>query len=399
VDVGLAPVRSTSLLARLRSVSALQVAALVTAFYAISFASALAHHRAADFAWVGRTFVERPGSSRVIADHAVPTREIGYDGQFALFIALDPAHAAPSIDGPPYRYSHILFPLAARTLALGNDAWVPAAMLLVNVLAVFFGTLALGLILRRERLPAAWAASFACFPGVLIAFDRDVGDLLAYSLVAVGVLALRWGVPRRVLLAGVVFALAGLARESTLFFPAVLSLAHLLEREQGSRTRRAEAVVLATIAAVPYAVWRLFLLAWLGPSNSFPPSGLAPYPFAGVVEQGWRAATAFNLLCVVVPGVLVAVVALRAARRATWWPFPVCLAIQLAVFVVFLPPDSYADYTAAGRLQIGAVVAALCCAPVLSRVAALDRRLLTVTLGLAFAPSLFFLPLLAGTPV
>jgi hypothetical protein len=393
VDVELAPVRSASVLSRVRSLSALQVAALVTAFYAISFASALAHHRAGNFAFVGRSFVDRPGLSTTIATHAEPTSRIGYDGQFALFIALDPTHAASAVDKPAYRYSHIVYPAAARALALGNAAWVPAAMLLVNVIAVFFGTLAIGLILRRERLPAAWAATFAFFPGSLVAFDRDVGDLLAYSLAAFGVLALRWGATRRVLLAGVVFALAGLTKETTLLFPAILSVAHLIERGEGRRRRAIEAVSLATLGAAPYAAWRVFLLAWLGPSHSVP-SWLAPFPFAGLVDQGLSASTVFNLLVVVVPGLLLGMVALRAGRRGPWWPFPVCLAAQLVVFVVFLPSLSYADYFAAGRLQLGVVVAALCCAPLLR-----DRRLLTLAAGLAFVPSLFFVPLLLGTPV
>jgi hypothetical protein len=398
VDVELIPAHGTSVLSRVRSLSAVQVAALVTAFYAISFAAALGHHQAADFAFVGRSFAARPGTSATIAAHATPTSRIGYDGQFALFIALDPAHAAPSIDKPSYRYSHILYPVAARVLALGNEALIPAAMLLVNVLAVFFGTLALGLILRREGLPAAWAATFGFFPGALVAFDRDVGDLLAYALVAVAILALRWGTTRRVLVAGLVFALAGLARESTLFFPAVLCLAHLVQRGEERRTRAAEAVALATLAAAPYAAWRIFVLAWLGPSHSVP-SGLAPLPFLGFAEEGWRASTVFNLLVVVVPGLLLGIVALRAGRRGSWWPFPVCLVVQLLVFVVFLPSASYADYFAAGRLQLGTVVAALCCAPLLRDLGALDRRLLTLAAGFGFMPSFFFLPLLTGLPV
>jgi hypothetical protein len=397
MDVGLVQLRRASVLSRVRPLSPLHVAALVTAVYGISLAGALAHHHASDFAYVGQRFVERPGTSRTITEHAVPTKTIGYDGQFALFIALDPAHAGPSIDGPAYRYSHILYPIAARAIAAGRPDWIPATLLLVNVAAVFFGTLALGIILRRERRPVWWAAAFGLFPGTVLAFDHDVGDLLAYSLVATGVLALRWGLMRRVLLAGIVFALAGLARESALFFPAVLALAHVFDHAVERRRRATEATILAVVAAAPYAVWRLFLLRWLGPHGSFP-QGLARYPLGGL-NQPWTPAIGFNLIAVVVPGLLLFVVTLRAGLAHRRSPFFLALVLQLLVFVVFLPAASYADYSSAARLQIGIVVAALCAGPVLRDLAASDRRMLFFGLGLAMAPSLLCSSLLSGAPI
>src|SRR5207253_9945322 len=106
-------------ISRVRRLSPLRVAALLTLLYAVAAANALAHDRAGHFAFVGRSFVERPAASRTITEHSVPTTGAGYDGQFALFIALDPTHAAPSIDKPAYRYSHILYPIAARIAAPG----------------------------------------------------------------------------------------------------------------------------------------------------------------------------------------------------------------------------------------------------------------------------------------
>lgn len=382
---------------RVRELSPLRVAALIALLYAVAVANAVAHHHVGDFAFVGHSFAERPATSTAIAEHTTPTTDSGYDGQFALFIALDPAHAAPSIDKPAYRYSHILYPIAARSVALGNDDWVPAALLVVNVLAVFFGTLALGLILRRERQPVWWAAAFGLFPGALVAFDRDVGDLLAYALVALGVLALRWETPRRVLLAGAVFALAGLARESTLFFPAVLSLSHVVGAGPARWRRLAEAVGLTLVAATPYAAWRAFILAWLGADHSVP-SGLAPFPFAGLLHQAWDTSAVVNVLTVVVPGLILLWAALRACMRYRWSPFAICLALQLVVFVLFLPWQSYADYYAAGRLQLGVVVAALCCAPLLRR--HVHPRVAAIASGLAFAPCLYFVPIvLSGSPI
>jgi hypothetical protein len=183
--------------------SPVAAALLVTAVYTALMVAVLAHHRSAeDFAFVGRSFVDRTGASALIKEHARATTTRGYDGQFALFIALDPAHAKGAVDDPAYRYSHVLYPMAARGLALGDDNLVSAALLVVNLLAAFFGTLALGLILRRHRSSPALAVLFGLFAGALVSFDRDLNDLLAYALVALAALALQSGTRRRLLLGG-----------------------------------------------------------------------------------------------------------------------------------------------------------------------------------------------------
>ena len=340
--------------------------------------------RAGDFAFVGHRYLDRSGTSAAIADHARATSRDGYDGQFALFIALDPAHAAPSIDKPAYRYSHILYPVLSRALALGHNSWVPVAMLLVNLLAVFSGTLALALILKRSHEPPALAAAFGLFPGMFVAFERDLGDVLAYSLVPVAVLAMRWDRSSRLVLAGLLFAAAGLARESTLFFPAVLGLWHVIQ--PGRRPRRAlQAAVLAVLAATPYVGWRLFLLSWIGPSHSVP-SGLASFPFQGILFQR----SAFEVLVVVLPGLLLAFAALGGLRGRRTSPFVLVVLVQVIVFVIFLPQASYADYNAAGRLQLGTVLAALCCVPALRGLADRFRKSLRAAIALAMLPVLLF---------
>src|SRR5262249_21648499 len=156
------------------------------------------------------------------------------------------------------------------------------------------------------------------------------------------------------------FAAAGLARESTLLFPAVLALWHLLQPGERGRLRLLQASALSTLSVAPYVGWRLFVLAWLGPSHSVP-SWLAPFPFQGIgVQHPWRGTGAFEVLVVVVPGLLLAFAALGALRGWRTSPFVLAILVQVAVFVVFLPAASYEDYNAAGRLQMGTVIAALC---------------------------------------
>jgi hypothetical protein len=374
-----------------------RVALLVTLVYgAIAFGPVVRGH-AGDYAFVGRTFLDRSGTPAAIAEHAHATSRVGYDGQFALFIALDPTHAAASIDKPAYRYSHILYPVVSRAVALGNDDWVPVAMVLVNLLAIFAGTLSLGVLLRRRGEPPVLAAAFGFFPGMFVAFGHDLGDVLAYSLVPVAVLALRWDRWSRVALAGLVFAAAGLARESTLFFPAVLALWQVLQPGEGRRSRLLQASALSAVSFVPYVAWRLFVLAWLGPSHSVP-TWLAPFPFQGIaVQRPWGGTGAFELLVVVVPGLLLAFGALGALRGRRTSPFVIALLVQVAVFVVFLPAASYADYNAAGRLQLGTVLAALFCASALRGLTGRFRQAVTFAIALGMFPAvLFALAVLGG---
>jgi hypothetical protein len=376
------------LLVRFGAAPPWRVALAVTLVYAAFVVASLARHSAGDFAFVGREFLDRGGTSATISEHATATSRAGYDGQFALFIALDPAHAAPSLDKPAYRYTHILYPAAARAVALGDDEHVPAALLVVNLLAVFAGTLALGLILRRSG-ESPWLASlFGFFPGVFVAVERDLGDALAYALAALGVLALTWERGRRVAIAGLVFGLAGLARETALVFPAVLGL-------MAMRDRPTRGAGLLALAAAPTVAWRLFLLEWLGRDQRPPGGGPLPVPLGGLLLQHpFGAATVFELLVVVVPGLLVLAAALR-ARPAN--PFVVLLVAEIVLFVLFLPKLSWDDYYAAGRLQIGAVVAALCALPALRRLPERSRKRLRLATRLAFLPAVgFALAILVG---
>src|SRR5512143_1776273 len=66
-------------------------------------------------------------------DPGLPNGTSGYDGQFAFQIALDPLDGWTKTDVPAYRYQRILYPLAARILALGNADLVPWTLIVVNI--------------------------------------------------------------------------------------------------------------------------------------------------------------------------------------------------------------------------------------------------------------------------
>ena len=332
----------------------LGVAVVVLAAYLAWAAWFAAHHAVVQLARVGTEFQGRAaGASAPIDALAGDTVEgSGYDGQFFLFIALDPGDADAYIDEPAYRFSRILYPSLARVLAFGQADLTPFALLLVNLLAVGAGTLAVALVLRDRGLSPWYAAFFGFYPGLFFAVSRDLAEPLAYALVALGLLAVE---RRRLPLAAVLFALAALTRETTLLFPLALGAWLALAR------RRFRDAALLVAAAVPYLALRGGLWVWLDSPGNARAQELELVPFGGIAAQWpWSTLTLAQLYAVVAPALLA--MALAIVARAPGKALTV-LAANVLVLVVLLPEPSYADYDASGRITVGVVLAFLVCLP------------------------------------
>lgn len=179
----------------------------------------------------------------------------GYDGQFVYYIARDPLGAAGHIDVPAYRYQRILLPALGRLAALGQEGLLPWALLAVNLVALAGGTAALETLLASRGASRGYALGYALSVGVLGGLRLTTTETLGYGLV-LGALLLatqerwRWS--------AFCFALAALARETTLLFPAACALWLLI----GGRRRAGLAFGLASV--LPFILWQFVLLAWLG---------------------------------------------------------------------------------------------------------------------------------------
>jgi hypothetical protein len=333
------------------------VAIVALLAYALFTGLVLRTHSAADFAMVRRhaahpaasiaAFGNKTHPSATIATYARPGTQsgpAGYDGQYAYFIALDPLHAAPSLDKPVYRYSHILYPLLARAVALGEPTRVPAALLLVNLAAIFVSTLALAILLRRAGRRPMLALLFAFFPGVAIAFNRDLNELVGFAFALSGAVVLDWRSRWRIASAIALFGLGALSRETVLLLPAGLALWNAYDR---SLWRRSAALLV--VPALPYLAWRAVLLAWLGRDGDAPPF-LAPYPLAGAISG-------FNLCVValVVPALLLGAAGYGRWARNGW---SLALLMQILLFMVMLPAIVFSTYAGGYRIETGALVAA-----------------------------------------
>jgi hypothetical protein len=386
--------------ARRRWIKALVVTLVVASVWTIWAVGVVRREPIGARVMVGTVFLAQgSGSSKVIdRDHVPAVGEFGYDGQFFYYMALDPGGSPAYLDKPAsYRYSRALYPLAARAGALGRSSLVPWTLLLLNLLALVCGTLALALLLQRRGASAFYALFFGFAPGLYEAVSRDLSEPLAYSLVLIALAAWWWDEEPRPWLAGIVFGLAGITRETTLIFPVVLAAAAAFGLRDGIEGRhgrdRRSATVLALLSLAPFVALRVALLAWLGKDGSPEAASFPRLPLGGILshwplnrillEQVWS---------VVIPSLVAVVLVALYTRRLG--PSLLVLICNVAVLIVFLPSPSYDSIVASSRIALGVTCAFLSALPV---VPAAHRT--QVALGvavLAMAPWFDLLPTSLG---
>jgi hypothetical protein len=188
----------------------------------------------------------------------------GYDGQFYYRLAVDPANLRHTAFGItmdlPFRVQRIGYPALAWLASLGQHAWVPAALVLVNVLAVGAIGLAGGMLARDSGRPAVCGLLLAGYFGYFISIGCDLTEPVAAACLLAGVLAGRRGRP---VLAGLLFGYGALTRETVLIVPLAIAVTRLA----AVATRRARPAVqdLAwCLPVVAFCGWQLVLRAVTG---------------------------------------------------------------------------------------------------------------------------------------
>jgi hypothetical protein len=267
----------------------------------------------------------------------------------------------------------VLYPLAARVLALGRADWVPWTLILVNLAMIGVGTAALAAWLRRHKASAWYAAVYGFYPGVLITLTRDTTEVMAYGLVALAVYLFGRGRMESrgggLLPAAMVFALAILTRETAAIFAIGYALAVLASGRGAWRQRLSQnwrrAALFVAIWAVPIALWKLFLRFWLGSFGL--DAHIERVPFLGIASwYPWNSGQVDEVGIVVIPAMLCGIVAawaiIRGIRRVETW----LLVANVLILVVLLESPAYNDISSSGRITIGVVLAAMLCVPYLA---------------------------------
>ncbi|MDQ3705568.1 MAG: hypothetical protein M3437_10165 [Chloroflexota bacterium] len=316
-----------------------------------------------DLVLIGRTYIERSNVSPTITvDPNYPYLEHvdGYDGQFAYFIALDPANARYYVDNDSYRYMRILYPVLARTLALGKPEWIAWAMIFVNLGAVTLGTWAVAAWCKSRQLPPWLALVYAFYVGQVIAVTRSLNEPLAFALVATAIYIFdrykryRW-------VAAIVFGLAGLARETTLVFPAIYTLLLARQRDLPAGERLRTSGQLMVLALGPSVVWQIIIWMWLGSFGFTRGPGIMAVPFESL---GWLYTFDRRTLDTIQSVLLPALIAVGATILIVWrkrtliaQPKIWMLLVNAFFFVILLPPAAFWEIYASARIAMPVVMA------------------------------------------
>jgi hypothetical protein len=213
---------------------------------------------------------------------------IGYDGQWYLALAHDPLLLRQDLtsrfDNPRYRAGRPLQGWLGWLLAAGRPGAIPLGLLALGPLAVGLGCAATARIVGAFGRSPAWGFGFALVPAVWTGVAVATAEPLGLALAVLGVsLAL----DRRLGLAGLAFAGAGLTKESYLAFAVAAALHLLLERpaEPLARLRAAALVLLPGLATL--AGWWLYLVTRVpvGPDRGW--VGVLVPPFTDLPRWLW----------------------------------------------------------------------------------------------------------------
>ncbi len=275
----------------------------------------------------------------------------GYDGQFFYAIARDWTDATPAIDGPSLRYMRILYPLAARLLALGQPALVPWTLILVNVLACAAGTGLTTYLVGRRGAHPAWGLLYIAWVGTWFVVRLDLSELLCFALALGAVVTYEH---RRIGPTAALLVLATLAKELGLVFAAGLAL-HALVTDRRWR----DALLIGLAPLLTFAGWLLILRAWLGRFPFGYPAARLHLPFVGLLTVEDPATRLLVGLWLGLPTALLAGLALWQIGRARRLSLSAALLLAGAGFVMVMPHVSWEDALAAFRVGMPLVITGL----------------------------------------
>ncbi len=233
-----------------------------------------------------------------------PSGTEGYDGQFNYYIARDPdpERVQPYLDSPAYRYQHILYPLLARVLALGNPDAIPWTLIAINLACLFAITFFTGELLAVRGASRWGGLIFGLWAGLLGAVRLDLSEPLALLLVILALWIAGTDLERKLALCVLLLALAMLAKETMVLFILGWSAWLLVRRRIGGASWILSALV-------PYAGMQIWLWMVFGaPGIGSGGAGATPFewiPFAGLFKIAGASLPAFAaLFAVYLPGLL-----------------------------------------------------------------------------------------------
>jgi hypothetical protein len=284
------------------------------------------------------------------ADHD-PNGTVGYDGQFAYYIAAYGANAVPYIDGPTLRYQRILYPLSARVLALGNPDLVPWTLIAVNVAAHSIGAALLTYLLVLYGVSPLAGLIYTFWVGAIFALRLDLNELLCFALALGALIAYhhrhyRWTI--------LLLMLSTITKELGLIFAAGIAL-HAFAQGQ-----RRWAVLFIASPLLLFLAWWGIMRLWFGTFPTiYPAARFHLIPLQGMFLEDSPVEFILLAIWLGIPAVILFVAALRYIWRHRVVPLGAALALMGAGFVLAMPGVSWDDPIAAYRVGMPLVISGM----------------------------------------
>lgn len=292
------------------------------------------------FAWIGTKFAERD-----------PLGTVGYDGQFAYYIARDGAAAVPYIDGPSLRYQRILYPLLSRALAFGQTDLVPWTLILVNVAAHSIGAALMAFLLTQHGVSPYWGMIYGLWLGALYGIRFNLNEPLCFMLALLAVLAYQ---REKYLLAIFLLMLSTMTKELGMIFAFGMALHAFM------RGKWRWSILIIGGPLLLFLVWWLIMRLWFGTLPTiYPAAKFHLLPFYGLFTVSSVPEFVMLFLWLALPALFLLALALRTLRRTHKITLELALFAPGLVFLLGMPDVSWQDPVAAYRVGMPLLITGL----------------------------------------
>lgn len=175
--------------------------------------------------WNPTVFIKFPQANDSIREYAesrfndiVPAGNEGHDGKYFFIQASDPFYLQPDehahlLRRPTYRAQRMLYPTVAGGFGLLSPGLTAWSLVVLNVVAVGFGTYWTSHVATFLGLSPLFGLAFFVNPGVFISSVIDTAEVFAMAFLMVGILMV---LERRPRAAALLFTLSVLSRETML---------------------------------------------------------------------------------------------------------------------------------------------------------------------------------------
>jgi hypothetical protein len=248
--------------------------------------------------------------------------------------------------------------------SLGTSTLVPWIFLATSLVSLAAGTAQFENLLRQQGASHWYALGYSLTLGIFGSVRLSLPEPLAYALALAGLwlfLRNRW------LWSILPFALAALARETTLLIPAACGLYLLTQR------RWRDAVVFGVLSLLPFAIWQAILYAHFGTfglgSGGAMATGFELLPFSGILRIfTGRPAEALPALLLIFGSILIPFVLIPTlwALRRCWrdWrgntvDLLTLLLLTTAAIMPFVPFSTYREPIGILRFIVGLQIAVI----------------------------------------